>query len=580
MYDLYLSDRFQVNRRYQRKLVWSVDEKEKLIDSIFRDLPLPLFLVAELTNDGTITYELIDGLQRLNAIFAFLENEYSVGGHYFDLDSLADTKLRKDEGEIVQREPVLNREESAALANYTVALSVFRAADEANVEEVFRRINSGGRRLSRQSLRQAGTLSSLADLVRVVSSRIRGDTSPSESVPLRRMPQLSITNYNLDYGVNVDEIFWVVNGILRREDVRESLDEQLVLDILLDCLIEPLPTSGTRIRDDYYNYGDPDLGVSKGSLAIANSIDTAGVDNIADAFMRVYDEIRSVVSAGGQKFSSLIDAGSGGRAPRYYHGIFLAFYELLVKERLRVKDYPTAAASLVKIGSGPMSVPGGGGDWTGPTKRKTIDSVKGIIRNAFEGPIVGDDLAVFGYASQLETILSNALVEQQLFDCKQGLYTLASTRSFDEDNFRKIARTMSAMANGGADSVGYVAIGIADTDADAQRIVQLDNLDAVLYRGFRVVGIGREALLRGEDLNDYWHWLIQKLPSTGLDPSLASAIANSARLVPYHQHAVGLFKVKAGPSPSFFEGKIYERSGSDTILVPNEQYVRIFDGFR
>lgn len=157
---------------------------------------------------------------------------------------------------------------------------------------------------------------------------------------------------------------------------------------------------------------------------------------------------------------------------------------------------------------------------------------------------------------------------------------MAPPRTFDETSFKKIAKTMSAMANGGKGSVGYVAIGIADTDADMHRVNQLDSVETVLYRGFRVVGIGREATLRNEDLNDYWHWLIQKLPSTGLDSSLASSIANSARLVPYHQHAVGLFKVQADNSPNFFEGKIYERSGSDTVLVPNEQYVRIFDAFR
>ena len=52
-----------------------------------------LFLVAEIVRDGVLTYELIDGLQRLNAVFSFLENEYAVEGEYFDLDSLADTKL-------------------------------------------------------------------------------------------------------------------------------------------------------------------------------------------------------------------------------------------------------------------------------------------------------------------------------------------------------------------------------------------------------------------------------------------------------------------------------------------------------
>lgn len=90
------------------------------------------------------------------------------------------------------------------------------------------------------------------------------------------MPQLSITNYNLDYGVNVDGIFWVRNGVLRREDVRESLDEQLVLDMVIDCLIDPMPTSGTRIRDDYYSYGDVDAGPSKASLAVGTAIEAQG----------------------------------------------------------------------------------------------------------------------------------------------------------------------------------------------------------------------------------------------------------------------------------------------------------------
>ena len=579
LYTLYVGDRFQVNRRYQRKLVWSVEEKQRLIDSMLRELPLPLFLVAEISGDRADTFELIDGLQRMNAIFAFLENEYPVGGYYFNLDALADTKLLKDEGILIQKTPALSREDSTDYANYTVAMSVFRAPNESSIEEVFRRINSGGRRLSRQSLRQAGTISPLADLVRVISSQVRGDTSPSESVPLRRMPQLSITNYNLDYGVNVDDIFWVKNGILRREDVRESLDEQLILDILIDCLIHPLPTSGTRIRDDYYGYGEDESGLSKAALAMNNAIEAAGADRVISAFMRAYDEIRSVLTTANEKFTNLVRAGSGGRSPRYFHIVFLAFYELVFKDRLRVHDYASAARALENISSGPLNVPGGGGDWTGPAKRATIDAVKGVLRSSFEGPVEGDDIGTFGYASQLETILGNALVEQQLFDCKQGFYTLSPERRFDEESYKKIARTMSAMANSGKGSVGYVAVGVADTEADAQRVVALDGVTPVLHRGFRIVGIDREARVRGVELSEYWHWLIQKLAGTGLEPSLAQGIAASARLVSYHGLAVGMLRVTAGAAPNFFEGEIYERRGSDTRQVPKEEYVRLFQSF-
>lgn len=578
LYDLYVSDRFQVNRRYQRKLVWSVDEKEKLIDSMLRDLPLPLFLVAEITRDSVGLYELIDGLQRMNAIFAFIENEYPIDGKYFDLDSLADTKLRKDVGDLVQKMPILAREESTAFSNYTVALSVFRAAEESSVEEVFRRINSGGRRLSRQSLRQAGTISPLADLVREISSRIRGDTSPSESVPLRRMPQLSITNYKLDYGVNVDDIFWVKNGILRREDVRESLDEQLILDMLIDCFVEPLPTTGTRIRDDYYSYGEVET-PTKASNAISSAIEAAGADKTILAFMRAYDEVRNVLAATDKRFSALVGAGTGGRAPRYFHVVFIAFYELIFRDRLRVKDYTLASKALENISAGALTVPGGGGDWTGTIKRHTIDAVKGVLRSSFEGPADGDDLASFGYASQLETVLGNALVEQQLFDCKQGMFTLGPVRKFDDNCVLKIARTLSAMANSGKSSVGYIAIGIADSEDDADRIAALDGVNPEFYRGFRIVGIGREASLHGTDLNEYWHWLIQKISAAGLESSIAQNVSASARLVNYRGLAVGLIKVSAGASPNFFENELYERSGSDTLVVAKQDYVRIFQSF-
>jgi hypothetical protein len=54
------------------------------------------------------TKPIIDGLQRLNSIFAFIENEYLVAGAYFDLETLAETKLRRDEGELAQRTPILD----------------------------------------------------------------------------------------------------------------------------------------------------------------------------------------------------------------------------------------------------------------------------------------------------------------------------------------------------------------------------------------------------------------------------------------------------------------------------------------
>jgi len=579
LYLLYLADHFNVNRRYQRKLVWSAAEKQRLIDSILRDLPIPLFLVAE-TGTGEGTFEVIDGLQRLNAIFSFLENEIpGINGEYFDLDTLADTKSRKDEGKLVQRTPVMSRERSVQFCNYSIAMSVFRSVSGSSVDEVFRRINSGGRRLSRQELRQAGTISSLANSVRIISSRIRGDTSPGDNVPMRAMPQLSITNYDLDYGVNVDEIFWVRHGILRREDVRTSLDEQLLLDLLIDCLIDPIPNTGSEIRDEYYNFSqniDDGDSPSSRSVEIDQAIDAYGQERLESDLMRAYDTIRAIVDAHGGRFATLLGVKSGGHSPRYFHMIFIAVFELIFKERMRVRDIDLAVAKLSGIARGPLSIPKGSG-WPGEAKRESIDAVKGILRSAFEEAGDSQDFGRYGWASQLETILGNALVEQQLFECKQGFLRLDDTHHFDDLRFDKTCMTISAMSNVGRNAVGYILLGIADDRKDADRVRTIYGTQWERYRSFYIVGIGHEADIRGVSLNDYWGWLMKKIRDhPKLDKRLAAQVASDARLASYAGHAVGILKVCPLGEPNFFDRELYERSGSETLRLEHSDYIRVY----
>ena len=93
LYNYYIDERLVVNRRYQRKLVWSIDEKEAFIDSIAKSYPVPMILLAENESVENNILEIIDGMQRLNAIVSFIENEFSLNGEYFDLETMAETKL-------------------------------------------------------------------------------------------------------------------------------------------------------------------------------------------------------------------------------------------------------------------------------------------------------------------------------------------------------------------------------------------------------------------------------------------------------------------------------------------------------
>ncbi|MGJ5087430.1 DUF262 domain-containing protein [Bradyrhizobium sp. HKCCYLRH1065] len=76
-------NRYVVNRRYQRKLIWTIEEKQSFIDSIIQGFPIPIILLAEPVGRQDGTLEIIDGMQRMNAITSFISNEFPVHGSYF-----------------------------------------------------------------------------------------------------------------------------------------------------------------------------------------------------------------------------------------------------------------------------------------------------------------------------------------------------------------------------------------------------------------------------------------------------------------------------------------------------------------
>ena len=63
LYEWYLDDKLIINRRYQRKLVCSLEEKTALISSMTQQYPIPLLLFVSIDNKR----EILDGMQRLNS---------------------------------------------------------------------------------------------------------------------------------------------------------------------------------------------------------------------------------------------------------------------------------------------------------------------------------------------------------------------------------------------------------------------------------------------------------------------------------------------------------------------------------
>ena len=145
-YRLYADSRLTVNRRYQRKLVWSEAEKRHLVDSVEKELPIPLFMLAKSKRDPD-SFEIIDGMQRFNAIFSFVEHQFlDELNRCFDTDQFARAKIVRDSGvfnEYSEDTKRLTPEDCAKFLEYQLAVTIDSEGNEDRINEVFGRINSG-----------------------------------------------------------------------------------------------------------------------------------------------------------------------------------------------------------------------------------------------------------------------------------------------------------------------------------------------------------------------------------------------------------------------------------------------------
>jgi hypothetical protein len=63
-------EHFQINPEYQRSKMWTDRKKQLLLDSIIKRLPIGNFILKK-KGDGT--FEVLDGQQRIDVIFCFIE---------------------------------------------------------------------------------------------------------------------------------------------------------------------------------------------------------------------------------------------------------------------------------------------------------------------------------------------------------------------------------------------------------------------------------------------------------------------------------------------------------------------------
>jgi len=578
LYGSYLSKLFLVNRRYQRKLVWSIEEKRSFIDSIINGYPVPLILLAEVSTEKGKQLEIIDGMQRMNAIMSFIDQEFDFQGSYFDLDTLADTKLLKDSGKMTQKQSILDRALCANIVRYQIPLSVYQEAGNSHIDEVFKRLNSGGKHLSSQELRQAGALSKFASIVRKLATSIRGDSSAKDILDLNSMKNISITNRNLDYGISVEDIFWVKNNIISKEDLRQSKDEEVIADIVAWVSLEKGVRSSSEILNQLYGYGTEN-GESSLESQLEIQIQKINEEVIVDNIQYVFDTIIDIVNTSKKNFNSLLFKNQQNRIPRYFQIVFLTFYELLILEQLEIKDKENIVKQLDKAGDRIIKLAAGGGNWSAKEKTTQIKALSGVLKGCF-GKRIDNDPARSQWITRFENLLMQSSTEQTLYDFKIGFHSLSDDgEKFNKELFSKVIRTLAAMANTLKNATGYCIIGVADDKSTADKYNEIYGTDYVSYSNFFITGINSEANKYHENTDKYFTKLSQLIKNEPISDRDKDNISRNILIIKYFDKTVIILKIESDSKPSIYDGKYFVRHGSNNFEVKPADFNELFKRF-
>jgi hypothetical protein len=570
-----------VNRQYQRKLVWTVAEKQRLIDSILKDYPLPLFLLADKGGapGQPPMLEVIDGMQRLNAIFSYIEHGFLLDQKCFNIHEFARARQAAENhlfAEFPAEVERLPARQCADMLDYQLAVTIFPGEKAERITDVFGRINSGGKQLSDQERRQAGVLSPFAETVRSLAAEIRGDVS-RETLLLSEMPEISIdTSRNLHgYALKAEDIFWCYQGIVRTGDLRESDDEQALADICASILFEdPVEASG-EFLDRLYSKDCDEFAEVNARLA------AYGRERLMQEVKATFSTVRAAIEVHDPDrfaFRKLVYPKPTSNAQKSpFYAVFMAFFELMYREGMTPADTTDVMKALANLAN---KIEIGQKHIKSEDRRSNIRITKGLIRDHF----VKADVAALAHGPSLiidfENSIRRSRTETSRYEFKQGLLRLNDKRTPDSNIMQVLLETICAIANVGPETDGFVYIGIADKQGDSDRVKELDNIEPVKFDHVSIVGVDREAAQQRLPLDKYMRKIEDGIRQSQLTDPLKTQVLSSLDVVVYKGLSVIRIRVPRQGQPSFVGDDCFIRVGSSTRKATAPQIAAISNAFK
>ena len=162
---------------FQRNFVWDKTRQSKLIESILLGLPLPSIYLSQY-EDGRLT--VVDGLQRLTTIKLFLENQLTLS----NLEYLKDCNGKKYN----QLDSVLSPLRIRRFGQTQIMCFVIDYRSPSKLKfDLFRRLNTGGKPLNNQEIRNCLSKPDIQGLLKEMSELESFQIATGNSIKDTRM---------------------------------------------------------------------------------------------------------------------------------------------------------------------------------------------------------------------------------------------------------------------------------------------------------------------------------------------------------------------------------------------------------
>lgn len=165
---------------FQRHFVWNSSQKSRLIESLLLRIPLPNFYFAE-DEEGRLT--VVDGLQRLTTIRDFVNNKFPLKDLEY-LDEGVKGRYYQDDG----KKKGIDKKYYRWFNMTQLSVNVIDPSSPSNVKyDIFKRINTGGRSLNNQEIRNCLSSEKVRTLLKNMVSLDEFKTATGGSLKPTRM---------------------------------------------------------------------------------------------------------------------------------------------------------------------------------------------------------------------------------------------------------------------------------------------------------------------------------------------------------------------------------------------------------